>query len=133
MFSVGVSDHCMVAHSFGDSFFGPAQRLHGATYEVEVEVRSGALGIHHVVMDIGALRAIVRRVLDTVDYSNLDEHAAFPGRTSTTERLAEYLANEIAAALATLAEGAKPVQPAFLGVRLRESPNAWAGYERSIR
>lgn len=132
MFSVGVSDHCMVAHSFADPFFGPAQKLHGATYEVEVEVRAASLGNHHVVMDIGALRAIVRTALAGIDYSNLDEHPAFPGRTSTTERLAEYLAETIADAIAELPFDGRPIEPSLLRVRLRESPNAWAGFERPI-
>jgi 6-pyruvoyltetrahydropterin/6-carboxytetrahydropterin synthase len=132
MFSVGVSDHFMVAHSFADPFFGPAQRLHGATYEVEVEVRAVSLGSHHVVMDIGALRTIVRAVAAGIDYSNLDEHPAFPGRTSTTERLAEYVAETIADAIAELPTDGRPIAPSVLRVRLRESPNAWAGYERPI-
>ena len=122
----------MVAHSFSDPFFGIAQRLHGATYAVEVEIRASALGIHNVVMDIGALREIVRRVLAGIDYSNLDEHPAFPGRTSTTERLAEYLADCIADAIAELPTDGRPIEPSVLCVRLRESPNAWAVYERPI-
>ena len=69
----------MVAHSFSDPFFGVAQRLHGATYTVEVEVRASALGVHNVVMDLGALQEIVHRVLAGIDYSNLDDHPAFPG------------------------------------------------------
>src|ERR1043165_5441784 len=77
MFTLGVSDHVMIAHSFADPFFGPAQRLHGATYAIEVEVCTSSLGPHNVVMDIGALRAIVRAALDTFDYTNLDDHAAF--------------------------------------------------------
>jgi 6-pyruvoyltetrahydropterin/6-carboxytetrahydropterin synthase len=132
MFSVGVSDHCMVAHSFADPFFGPAQRLHGATYEVEIEVRSPALGEHHVVMDIGALRSIVRQALAAIDYSNLDEHAAFPGRTSTSERIAEHVGNQVAEAIAGLPADARPVAPAVLHARLRESPNAWVAFERPI-
>jgi 6-pyruvoyltetrahydropterin/6-carboxytetrahydropterin synthase len=132
MFSVGVSDHIMVAHSFADPFFGPAQRLHGATYEVEVEVRAASLGIHHVVMDIGALRTIVRAAAASIDYSNLDEHPAFPGRTSTTERLAEYFAETIADAIAELPTDGCPIAPSVLQVRLRESPNAWAAFERPI-
>ena len=132
MFSVGVSDHCMVAHSFSDPVFGIAQRLHGATYAVEVEIRASALGIHNVVMDIGALREIVRRVLAAIDYSNLDDHSAFPGRTSTSERLAEYLAECIADAIAALPPDGRPIEPSVLCVHLRESPNAWAGYERPI-
>jgi 6-pyruvoyltetrahydropterin/6-carboxytetrahydropterin synthase len=132
MFSVGVSDHIMVAHSFADPFFGPAQKLHGATYEVEVEVRAASLGSHHVVMDIGALRSIVRAAAAGIDYSNLDEHPAFPNRTSTTERLAEYFAETIADAIAELPTDGRPIEPSVLHVRLRESPNAWAGFERPI-
>jgi len=132
MFGVGVSDHCMVAHSFADPFFGPAQRLHGATYAVEVEVRAAALGPHHVVMDIGALAAIVRRVLAAIDYSNLDDHPAFAGHSSTSERLAAYLGERIATAIGDLPDDARPVPPAELRLRLRESPVAWASFERPL-
>jgi 6-pyruvoyltetrahydropterin/6-carboxytetrahydropterin synthase len=132
MFSVGVSDHCMVAHSFSDPFFGVAQRLHGATYTVEVEVRASALGVHNVVMDLGALQEIVHRVLAGIDYSNLDDHPAFPGRTSTTERLAAYLADRLADGIAELPSDGRPIEPSVLCVRLRESPTAWAAYERPI-
>ena len=132
MFSVGVSDHCMVAHSFADPFFGPAQRLHGATYEVDIEVRSPALGKHHVVMDIGALRSILRQALAGLDYSNLDDHAAFPGKTSTSERIAEHIANTVAQAIARLPEEVRPIAPATVRARLRESSTAWVAFERSI-
>jgi 6-pyruvoyltetrahydropterin/6-carboxytetrahydropterin synthase len=132
MFSLGVSDHIMVAHSFADPFFGPAQRLHGATYGVELTVRTPALGPHHVVMDIGKLRDILRQVLATLDYTNLDEHAAFPGRTSTTERLAEFLAKSVARLLVQVPPDAAPPAPATLSVLLRESPVAWASYELSL-
>ena len=132
MFSLGVSDHIMVAHSFADPFFGPAQRLHGATYGVELTVRTAALGPHHVVMDIGALRDILRRTLASLDYTNLDEHAAFPGRTSTTERLAEYLAKVVAREIAQLPADAAPPAPATLCVLLRESPVAWASFEVAL-
>ncbi|HEY6080009.1 MAG TPA: 6-carboxytetrahydropterin synthase [Polyangiaceae bacterium] len=132
MFSLGVSDHIMVAHSFADPFFGPAQRLHGATYAVELSVQTPALGPHHVVMDIGALRDCLRRVLSTLDYTNLDEHAAFPGRTSTTERLAEYLVRTVALEIEALASDAAPPRPAKLCVLLRESPVAWASCELTL-
>lgn len=132
MFSLGVSDHIMVAHSFADPFFGPAQRLHGATYGVELTVRTPALGPHHVVMDIGKLRDILRQVLATLDYTNLDEHAAFPGRTSTTERLAEFLAKSVAQLLVQVPPDAAPPAPATLSVLLRESPVAWASYELAL-
>ena len=132
MFTLGVSDHIMIAHSFADPFFGPAQRLHGATYGVELTVHTPALGPHHVVMDIGALRDILRRVLATLDYSNLDDHAAFPGRTSTTERLAEYLARSIAQEVVKVPADAAPPRPAKLCVLLRESPVAWASFEVTL-
>ena len=132
MFTLGVSDHIMIAHSFADPFFGPAQRLHGATYGVELTLQTSRLGPHHVVMDIGAMRDILRRVLATLDYSNLDEHEAFPNRTSTTERLAEYLARSIAGELAKVPADAAPPRPAKLCVLLRESPVAWASFEVSL-
>lgn len=132
MFSVGVSDHVMIAHSFADPTFGPAQRLHGATYAVEAEVRAPALNVHHVVMDIGAMRSILRRTLDALDYSNLDDHAAFPGRTSTTERVAEYVAKELATGFLALPEDARPTAGATLRVLLRESPVAFASFERPL-
>lgn len=132
MFTVGVSDHVMIAHSFADPSFGPAQRLHGATYAVEAEVRASKLNEHHVVMDIGAFRDILRRVLAAFDYTNLDEHPAFPGRTSTTERVAEFVANEIAKQVNALAADARPTSGASLQVRLRESPVAWASFERAL-
>jgi len=132
MFALSVSDHIMIAHSFADPFFGPAQRLHGATYAVEVEVCATALGAHQVVMDIGALRSILRSALDTLDYANLDDHPAFPERTSTTERIAEHIAELVATRLSELPSDAAPCPPAVLRVRLRESPVAWASFERPL-
>jgi 6-pyruvoyltetrahydropterin/6-carboxytetrahydropterin synthase len=145
MFTLGVSDHIMIAHSFADPFFGSAQRMHGATYAVDLEVRAPALGEHHVVMDIGALRAILRAVLDALDMRNLDEHEAFPGRTSTTERIAEWIAGRAAEAMASLPAGAAPVgrmpegsgrnetvSRASVRVVVRESPAAYAAYERPV-
>src|SRR5271170_5139502 len=102
MFTIGVSDHVMIAHSFADPFFGPAQRPHGATYAIDLEVRAPSLGSHHVVMDIGALRTILRRVLDEIDLRSLDDHPAFPHRTSTTERVAQWIADRAADAIAHL-------------------------------
>jgi len=132
MFSLGVSDHLMIAHSFADPFFGPAQRLHGATYAVELSVRTPKLGPHGVVMDIGALRDLLRRVLAELDYSNLDEHPAFPGRTSTTERVAQYVCERAAAEIMQLAEEAAPPAPATVCALLRESPVAWASFECAL-
>jgi 6-pyruvoyltetrahydropterin/6-carboxytetrahydropterin synthase len=99
---------------------------------VEVEVRAPSLGVHHVVMDIGALRTIVAQVVKSIDYSNLDDNPAFPERTSTTERVAEHLADGIAAQIHRLPADGQPTGPATLRVCLRESPTAWASYERSL-
>ncbi|WP_437670777.1 6-pyruvoyl trahydropterin synthase family protein [Sorangium sp. So ce131] len=122
----------MIAHSFSDPFFGPATRLHGATYAVDIEIHAKALGPHHVIMDIGALRDALRRALDTLDYQNLDEHPAFPGRTSTTERVAEHVAALVAEAIAKLPADEAPLPGSSLRVLVRESPTAYAGFERAL-
>jgi 6-pyruvoyltetrahydropterin/6-carboxytetrahydropterin synthase len=136
MFTLGVSDHVMIAHSFADPFFGPATRMHGATYAVELEVRAPALGPHHVVMDIGALRLVLSDVLADLAYRNLDEHPAFPDRTSTTERVAEHVAHcaaERIAQIASSAPDASPTSGATLRVVVRESPVAYVAYERALQ
>src|SRR5215475_13854558 len=132
MFTLGVSDHVMIAHSFADPFFGPAQRLHGATYSIDLEVRVAALGPHHVVMDIGALRTLLREVLAGLDYQNLDEHPAFAGTMSTTERVAEHVANGAAERLSRLPAGVAPGPGASIRVVVRESPLAYAAFERAV-
>jgi 6-pyruvoyl-tetrahydropterin synthase len=132
MFTLGVSDHVMIAHSFADAFFGAAQRMHGATYAIELEVQTPSLGPHHVVMDIGALRAILRRVLDEIDMRNLDDHPAFRGCLSTTERVAEWVAGRVAAELTRLSEEAAPTSGASVRIVVRESPVAYAAYHRPL-
>ncbi len=132
MYILGVSDHVMIAHSFADPFFGPAQRLHGATYAIELELRTPQVGPHQVVMDIGAMRDILRRVLAELDYRNLDEHAAFQGQLSTTERVAEHVANCVAEEILRLSADAAPVPGGQLRVLVRESPVAYAAYERPL-
>src|ERR1700744_805261 len=119
MFSLGVSDHVMIAHSFADEFFGPAQKLHGASYPIDLEVRAASLGVHHVVMDIGALRSILREALATLDYSNLDDHPDFPGRTSTTERVAEHVAKLCAEKIRAVTGGGAPPSGASIAVTVR--------------
>lgn len=132
MFALGVSDHVMIAHSFADEFFGPAQRLHGATYGVELELSVRELGPHQVVMDIGMLRSLLRRVLDEIDYRNLDEHPAFAGRLSTTERVAEHIARRVAEEIGRLDGDGAPTPGATLRVLVRESPIAYASFERAV-
>ncbi|HTU60325.1 MAG TPA: 6-carboxytetrahydropterin synthase [Polyangiales bacterium] len=132
MFTLTVSDHVMIAHSFADPFFGPAQRLHGATYTVEFGVLVPALNDHAVVMDIGALRATLRVVLDRIDYRNLDEHPDFAGKLSTTEQVAQFIADEMNERLQHFAADSAPRRPAELICTLRESPVAWASYTRRL-
>ena len=129
MFTLGVSDHVMVAHTLADPVFGLAQRLHGATYSIDLQIRVAELGRHNVVMDIGVLRSTLRAVLDEFDYSNLDEHPAFSGMVSTTERVAEYIAARVAERIQALATDERPKPGATLTVMARESPLAYAGYE----
>lgn len=132
MFTLGVSDHVMIAHSFPDPFFGPAQRLHGATYAIDLEIRAPSLGVHHVVMDIGALRTLLRAVLSDLDYRNLDDLSAFAGRLSTTERVAEHVADRASERIKLLDPHAAPVAGSSLRVVVRESPLAYAAYERAV-
>ena len=122
MFVVGVSDHIMVAHSLRGETFGPAQRLHGATYEVRVEVLAPELDADGIVVDIGRLRTVLRETLAPLDYQNLDEVPAFAGENTTTEFLCRWIHRALARQL-----GPRP--DARLRVTLVESPNAWAGYE----
>jgi 6-pyruvoyltetrahydropterin/6-carboxytetrahydropterin synthase len=132
MFTLGVSDHVMIAHSFADPFFGPAQRLHGATYGIDLEVRAPSLGVHDVVMDIGALRDLLRAILSEIDYRNLDEHPAFKGRLSTTERVAQYVADRAVERIARLGADAAPAAGSSVRIVARESPVAYAAYERPV-
>ncbi len=125
MFSLTVRDHVMVAHSLPDPFFGPAQRLHGATLVVEVTWRRRELGEHAVVIDIGEGTSLLRRVLDEIDYRNLDESPAFTGRLSTTEAIAQYVAQQLCGGFDTSSYAA-------LEVTVREHPNAWASYTLSL-
>ena len=125
MFAVGVSDHIMVAHSLRGDVFGPAQRLHGATYEVRVEVSAPALDADGIVMDIGRLGDALRQVLAPLAYRNLDELDEFRGRNSTTEVLCEHVHRGLCGVLGARA-GAE------LAVTLVETPNAWARYEAPL-
>lgn len=132
MFSLTVMDHVMIAHSFRGEIFGPAQRLHGATYAVEAEFRVPSLDEHGLVVDIGLARAELRRALDSFDYRNLDELPQFAGANTTTEFMAAHIHALLAAALkeGRLGEGGRRVTA--LKVLLRESPLAWAAYEAPI-
>src|SRR6516164_183657 len=126
MFSLTVCDHIMIAHSFRGQEFGPAQKLHGATFTVEAEFRAPKLDNLQLLIDIGLAKAALRHVLDALDYSNLDDNSAFEGINTTTEYVAFHIHSLLAAACrdGRLGEGGRAVSG--LKVLLRESPNAWA-------
>ena len=132
MFSLTVCDHIMIAHSFRGQEFGPAQKLHGATFTVEAEFRAPKLDNLQLLIDIGLAKAALRHVLDALDYSNLDDNSAFEGINTTTEYVAFHIHSLLAAACrdGRLGEGGRAVSG--LKVLLRESPNAWAAYEGQI-
>ncbi|WP_333672221.1 6-carboxytetrahydropterin synthase [Elioraea tepidiphila] len=132
MFSLTVCDHVMIAHSFRGEVFGPAQKLHGATYAVEAEFRVPTLDEHGLVVDIGLARTELRRALDSFDYDNLDALPQFAGQNTTTEFMAAHVHGLLVAALkkGRLGDGGKRVTA--LKVLLRESPLAWAAYEAAV-
>ena len=132
MYSLTVRDHFMIAHSFRGEVFGPAQRLHGATYVVDVMFSRPELDGDGVVVDIGLASQRLDAVLAELRYRNLDEDPAFAGRNTTTEVLAraifERLAGEIRGG--ALGEGARGITS--LQVTLRESHVAWGSYEGDL-
>ena len=132
MYSLTVCDHIMVAHSFRGAEFGPAQRLHGATFAVEAEFRAPRLDHLHLLVDIGLAKVELRRALDTLDYSNLDEKPGFAGLNTTTEYLCAHIHGLLVAALRDGRLGSQSGTVTDLKVLLRESPNAWAAYEAPV-
>ncbi len=133
MYSLTVSDHIMIAHSFAGAIFGPAQRVHGATFVVEWEIRRAALDADGLIADIGLMRTTLRRTLDTIDYRNLDDEAGFKGRNTTTEFLSAWLFERLKECIAAgeLGRGAVGTL-ASMKITLRESPVAWAAFEGKL-
>src|SRR5579859_6472502 len=132
MYTLTVRDHVMIAHSLPRPAFGPAQGLHGATFVVELTVRTRELDENATVMDIGALTDLLGDVLSGLRYRNLDEHPAFEGRLTTTEALARHVAEEVAARLGEESRGQAGARLTGIGVVLRENPDAWAGYSLEL-
>ena len=132
MFSVTVRDHIMIAHSFTGAVFGPAQRLHGATFVVDASFRRAALDADDLVVDIGRASEELHALLGELTYRNLDDDPAFTGRNTSTELLAQVIADRLAARIGAgaLGEGARGLSG--LAVTLHESHIAWASYERSL-
>jgi 6-pyruvoyltetrahydropterin/6-carboxytetrahydropterin synthase len=132
MYSVSVRDHFMIAHSFSGEVFGPAQRLHGATYVVDVEFRRTNLDADGIVVDIGRASEALRAVLSELNFRNLDEAAAFTGRNTTTEFLARVVFDRMVAAIRGGALGASAPEVESLRVTLHESHVAWAAFEDRV-
>jgi len=132
MFSVTVRDHIMIAHSFRGEVFGPAQRLHGATYLVDATLRSEELDVDGLVVDIGLMSAQLTEVLDTFRYRNLDDDPSFAGVNTSTEVLARVIADRLADRLHSGALGDDTGHLTGLAVTLHESHIAWASYERRV-
>ncbi|MFC0505607.1 6-pyruvoyl trahydropterin synthase family protein [Micromonospora costi] len=132
MFSVTVRDHMMIAHSFRGDVFGPAQRLHGATFVVDATFRRAEVDADGIVVDIGLATEQLKAVLGDLTYRNLDDEPAFAGVNTTTEVLARTVADRLVERVhaGQLGEGAR--QLAGITVTLHESHVAWASYERTL-
>ncbi|MEG5057296.1 6-carboxytetrahydropterin synthase [Microcoleus sp. A2-C5] len=125
MFSVAVKDHVMIAHSFQGEIFGPAQKLHGATYIVTAQFKIAKLDEDGLVIDIGKAIAILQEILAPLNYQNLDDLVEFKGINTTTEYMAYYIHQQIS----------KKVSPFFQGIlniMLEESHIAWGSYEAQV-
>lgn len=132
MYSLCVRDHMMIAHSFHGEVFGPAQRLHGATYVVDCEMRRAELDRNGLIVDIGQASMLLREVLAEFDYRNLDEYPGFAGENTTTEFLARAIFDRFAARIAAGALGENGRGLCGLRIVLSESHVAWAAYEGEL-
>jgi 6-pyruvoyl-tetrahydropterin synthase len=132
MFGITVQDHILIAHSLTGAVFGPAQRLHGATYVVEATFRRLDLNADGIVVDLGLAAALLRTVLDPLDRRNLDEDPELAGRNTTTEVLARLVADRLIERIQEGALGPDGTSLAGVAVTLRETPTGWATYERAL-
>jgi 6-pyruvoyltetrahydropterin/6-carboxytetrahydropterin synthase len=132
MYTVCVRDHMMIAHSFSGEVFGPAQRMHGATYVVDVEFRRRELDADGIVVDIGLASEALHEVLAVLNYRNLDSEPVFAGRNTTTEFLAKTVFDRLAARVRDGRLGTSALAVESLRVTLHESHIAWASFEGSI-
>jgi 6-pyruvoyl-tetrahydropterin synthase len=132
VFSVTIRDHLMIAHSLRGEVFGPAQRLHGATFVVDATFRRATLDADDIVVDIGRAAEVLRELVSELGYRNLDDEVEFAGMNTTTEALAAVIADRLAdrARTGALGEGARELDG--LVVTLHESHVAWASYERPL-
>ena len=132
MYTVCVRDHMMIAHSFSGAVFGPAQRLHGATYVVDVEFRRPELDDHGIVVDIGLAGTVLHDTLAAMNYRNLDDESGFAGRNTTTEFLARTVFERMSQAIRDGRLGPSATAVSALRVTLHESHLAWAAFEGEL-
>ena len=132
MFSVTVREHMMIAHSFRGEVFGPAQRLHGATFLVDATFRRPELDADNIVVDIALATQELRGVLEKWNLRNLDDEPEFAGVNTTTEALAKAIADRLAERVHAGALGPGALGLSGIAVTLHESHVAWAGYERTL-
>jgi len=132
VFSVTVRDHIMIAHSFTGEVFGPAQRLHGATFVVDASFRRAELDADGLVVDIGRAAQELNALLGELNYRNLDDDPVFAGRNTSTELLAQVIADRLAARIQDGALGDGAGGLSGIAVTLHESHIAWASYERAL-
>lgn len=122
MYFVKIRESMMIAHSLKHPFFGLAQNVHGATFEVFVTFKSYTVDEHNVVIDIGIAHQIVKDILKPLDYQNLDDLEIFKDKLTTTEFVAKYIFDEVTAKTNSFFKGK-------IAVSIKENPSAWAGFE----
>lgn len=132
MYSLTVRDHIMIAHSFQGAIFGPAQRLHGATYVVDVRFQRAELDADGLVVDIGLASEALKTLLADLNFRNLDDELAFRGQNTTTEFMARAIFDRMAGAIRSGRLGAGGQGLQRLKVTLHESHIAWASYEGAL-
>jgi len=131
-FTLTVRDHMMVAHSFSGATFGPAQRLHGATFVVDASFRASDLDADGVVVDIGRAAEALSQITGSLTYRNLDDEPDFAGTNTTTERLCQVIADRLADRVRDGRLGSADGRLSSIEVTLHESHIAWASYERLL-
>ena len=133
MYAVEVRDHVMIAHSFKGEVFGPAQKLHGATYVVDACFMRAELDEHDIVVDIGLATDTLKQILGAINFANLDEHPAFQKQRSTTEVVSRWVFDQLAAAIKAGKLGPNAAGLTRLKITLHESHVARASYESDLK
>jgi len=133
MYAIEVRDHIMIAHSLPGEVFGPAQRLHGATFVVDVAFFRETLGADNIVVDIGLALQVLHEILEPLNYRNLDELPGIAGQKTTSEFMARHVFDRMAAAIRDGRLGAEAANVDRVRVTLNESHVARAWYEAALR